>query len=76
MNYFTSNGTHMYHVSIKRQIIRLSNDMNNIKMDKRILLKINKEMEKLFFFLIFLAGDTSRNNSFKPLKLYRHGVKV
>ena len=32
---------HMYHISMKRQIIRLSNDINNIRMDKRILLKIN-----------------------------------
>ena len=39
--YFTFNGTHMYHISIKRQIIRLSIDINNIRMDKRILLKIN-----------------------------------
>ena len=34
-------GTHMYHISIYRQIIRLSNDMNNIIMDKRIFMKIN-----------------------------------
>ena len=27
------NGTHMYHLSIKRQVMRLSNDMNNIRMD-------------------------------------------
>ena len=39
--YLTSNGTHMYHISIKRQIIRLSNDMNNVRMDKEILLKIS-----------------------------------
>ena len=38
--YFTSNGIHMFHISIERQILRLSNDMNNIRMDKRILLKI------------------------------------
>ena len=39
--YFTSKGTHMYHMLIKIQIIRLSNDIDNIKMGKRILLKIN-----------------------------------
>ena len=54
----------MYHISIERQIIRLSNDMNNIRMDKRILLIIKQEIEKWFFFLIFLASDTSLNNLF------------
>ena len=39
--YFTSKCTHMYHMLIKRQIIGLSNDIDNIKMGKRILLKIN-----------------------------------
>ena len=29
---FTSEGTHMYHISIKRQILGLSNDINDIKM--------------------------------------------
>ena len=32
---------HMYHISIERQIIRLSNDIDNIKMGERMLLKIN-----------------------------------
>ena len=36
----------IYYMSIKRQIIRLSNDIDNIKMVKRILLKINYEIEK------------------------------
>ena len=31
----------MYHMLIERQMIRLSNDIDNIKMGKRILLKIN-----------------------------------
>ena len=47
----------MYHNYInKKQIIRLSNDMNNIRMNTRILLKINEEIEKwlVFFFLIFV----------------------
>ena len=65
----------MYHISIKRQIIRLSNDINNIRMDKRILLKINKEIKKIKI-PYFLASDTSLNNLFQPLKLYTHGVKV
>ena len=29
----------MYHILMKGEIIRLSNDMRNIKIDKRILLK-------------------------------------
>ena len=36
--YFTSKCTHMCHILIKRQIIGLSNDIDNIKMGKRILL--------------------------------------
>ena len=36
-----SEGTHMYHILIKRQILRLSNDINNIKMEKRMPLRIN-----------------------------------
>ena len=39
--YFTSKGTHIYHLLIKRQMISLSYDIDNIKMSKRILLKIN-----------------------------------
>ena len=31
----------MYHISMERQIIRLSNDISKIKMDKRILPKIH-----------------------------------
>ena len=30
----------------------------------------------MFFFLNFLVNDTSLNDLFQPLKLYRHGVKV
>ena len=37
--YFTAGGTNMYHILRKGQIIRLSNDIRNIKIDKRILLK-------------------------------------
>ena len=40
--YFTSEGTHMYHILIKRQILRLSDDINNIKMGKRCLRKLTK----------------------------------
>ena len=40
-HFFTSEGTHVYHILIKRQIKRLSNDISNIKMGKRMLLKIN-----------------------------------
>ena len=36
----------MYHISIERQIIRLSNDMNNIIMDKRILLIIKDRQQE------------------------------
>ena len=36
----------MYYVLIERQIIRLSNGIHNIKMGKRMLLKINKINEK------------------------------
>ena len=66
----------MYYILIKRQIIRLSNGISNIKMGKRMLLKINQENEKRVFFLKFLASDISLNNLFEPLKLSRHGVKV
>ena len=38
----------MYYVLIERQIIRLSNGISNIKMGKRMLLKINKRIEKCF----------------------------
>ena len=31
----------MYYILMKRQIIRLSNDISNIKMGKRMLLKSN-----------------------------------
>ena len=36
----------MYYVLIERQIIRLSNGISNINMGKRMLLKINKRIEK------------------------------
>ena len=54
----------MYYILIKRQIIRLSNGISNIKMGKRMLLKINNKNEKLVFFLKFLASDISLNNLF------------
>ena len=47
----------MYYILIKRQIIRLSNGISNIKMGKRMLLKINNKNEKLVFFLKLLASD-------------------
>ena len=52
----------MYHLLIKRQIIRLSNDVNNINMGKTILRKI--DWEKIVFFLKFVASDISPNNLF------------
>ena len=36
----------MYYILIERQIIRLSNGISNIKMGKRMLLKINPKNEK------------------------------
>ena len=48
----------MYHILIKRQIIRLSNYIRNIKMGKIMLLKI------INFLDLFLATDISRNNLF------------
>ena len=39
----------MYHISIERQIKRLSYDMNTIRMDKRIPLKIKLEINFFFF---------------------------
>ena len=52
----------MYYTLIKRQIIRLSYGISNIKMGKRMLLKINNKNEKLVFFLKFLASHISLNN--------------
>ena len=34
--YLTSNGTHMYQISIERQVIRPANDMNNIRMEENL----------------------------------------
>ena len=39
----------MYHILIERQIIRLSNGISNIKMGKRMLLKLTKKMKNEFF---------------------------
>ena len=36
----------MCYILIKRQIVRLSNGISNIKMGKRMLLKINNKNEK------------------------------
>ena len=44
--FFTSEGIHMYYILIKRQLIRLSNGICNIRMVKRMLLKINNKNEK------------------------------
>ena len=41
----------MYHALIRRQIIKLSNDITKIKMSKSILLKISREFEKMVLFL-------------------------
>ena len=41
--FFTSEGIHMYYILIERQIRRLSNGISNIKMGKRMLLKINQK---------------------------------
>ena len=38
--HFTAGGTNMYDILITRQITRLSNDISNIQMGKRIFLKI------------------------------------
>ena len=46
----------MYHISIKRQIIRLSNVMNNIRMDKK---KKIWKLQNRFFPLNLLASDIS-----------------
>ena len=40
----------MYHTLITRQVILLSNDISKIKMCKRLLLKIGRELEKNDFF--------------------------
>ena len=45
----------MYYILIKRQIIRLSNGISNIKMGKRMLLKINEKKRKMSFFLVFFG---------------------
>ena len=50
--------------------------MSNIKMGKRMHLKINQKKEKIVFLLKFLASHISLTNLFSPLKLYRHGVRV
>ena len=54
----------MFRALIRRQIIKLSNDMTIIKMAESILLKISREFEKMIFFLHFLASDISLNNLF------------
>ena len=52
----------MYH--ILRQIMRLSNDISNIKIDtrNRIVMKVNREFLKTIFFLILLTRNISLNN--------------
>ena len=39
----------MYYILIKRQIIRLCNDVGNIQMGKTILLKITENLKNEFF---------------------------
>ena len=65
----------MYHALIRRQIIKLSNDITKIKMGKSILLKISREFEKLIFVLHFLASDISLNNLFDTITFYGDVVK-
>ena len=43
----------MYHILIKRQIIRLYNDISKVEMGKIIILKINCEFKKSMFFYFF-----------------------
>ena len=57
----------MYHMSTKSQIIRLSNDMNNIRMNKRILLKINEEIEKKKLTKIYLLKKYKKKSEFSSL---------
>ena len=66
----------MYHALIRRQIIKLSNDITKIKMGKSILLKISWEFEKMIFFLYFLASDISLDNLFKSIKFKGDVVEV
>ena len=54
----------MYHALIERQILKLSNIISTVKMDKRILLRISPDFENLIFSLHFLASDISLNNLF------------
>ena len=58
----------MYHVLIRRQIIKLSNAITKIKMGESIILKISREFEKMDFFLHFLASDISLNNLFLSIQ--------
>ena len=56
---------YIYHISIKRQIIRLPNDIDNIKMVKRILLKIDykfEEKKNLKFLAIYISLDNFVNH--------------
>ena len=43
----------MYQILIKSQILRQFNDINNIKMGKRMPLKINQEFKKRVFIEMF-----------------------
>ena len=40
--YFNAEGTYIYHIVIKRQMIELYSDIINIKMGKRLLLKLTQ----------------------------------
>ena len=55
MIYLPAVGANIYHVLIKRQMIKLSNDITVVKMGKRILLKISREFEKMIIFLTFFG---------------------
>ena len=52
-------GTNMYHALINRQIIKLFNDITQIKMGKRILLKISREFEEKKSYILWPAMYSS-----------------
>ena len=45
----------MYHALIERQIIKLSNNISTVKMDKGIVLRISPDIENLIFLLTFFG---------------------
>ena len=51
------------------------NDISNIKKGKIILLKFDREFEKIIFWHI-LASNISLSNVYQTIKIYRNVVKV